>query len=204
MSKSQLSQDLKVIDFYKEKLNGFFIEIGACDGIEFSNTYLLETTYNWNGICVEPIPKQFEKLIINRSKSICYNEAVYNESGLNIQFDIANGCELFSGIPDHIDTHKEKVDNNKTTILVNTISLFDLLDKSNAPKFIEYLSLDTEGSEYEILKNFNFNIYVFGLIHIEHNYCEPRRTQIRELLLANGYIYLGENSWDDMYKHSSV
>ena len=61
MSKSQLGQEIKVINFYKEKKNGYFIEIGASDGIELSNTYLLESEYKWNGICIEPIPIKYQK-----------------------------------------------------------------------------------------------------------------------------------------------
>jgi predicted transcriptional regulator len=66
------------------------------------------------------------------------------------------------------------------------------------------MSLDTEGSEFEILANFDFEKYRFGLIDVEHNYVEPRRTQIKNLLLSKGYIYKGENKWDDMFKHNSV
>jgi FkbM family methyltransferase len=204
MSQSQLGQDLQVINFYNNKENGFFIEIGASDGIELSNTYLLETQYKWKGICCEPIPERFEKCVKNRQNSICYNEAVYNESGLTFTFDIANSNDLLSGISDCIDAYKSYIGSNKTTIQVQTISLLDVLDRANAPSFIEYMSLDTEGSELEILKNFDFEKYTFGLIDVEHNYIEPRRTEIKNLLLSKGYIYIGENKWDDMYKHSSV
>jgi FkbM family methyltransferase len=204
MSKSQLEQDINVIKFYKEKQNGYFIEIGANDGINLSNTYLLETQYNWKGICVEPVPAIYDKLIINRPNSICSNSAIYSISNLTLDFDIANNYDLLSGISSYIDSHKDTVDANKTTINIKTLSFNDLLDNNNAPLFIEYLSLDTEGSEYEILKTFNFNKYTFGLIDVEHNFIEPRRTHIKELLLANGYIYLGENKWDDMYKHNSM
>ena len=204
MSNSQLGQELEVIKFYNNKERGFFIEIGASDGLELSNTYLLETKYKWKGICCEPIPKKFEKLVKNRPNSICYKEAVYNQSGLILAFDIYNSYDLLSGISDHIDAHKLTVDNNKKTFHVETISLLDVLEKSNAPSFIEYMSLDTEGSEFEILKNFDFEKYTFGLIDVEHNFMEPRRTEIRNLLLSKGYIYKGENNWDDMYKHFSV
>ena len=200
MSHSQLGQDLQVIKFYNNKEDGFFIEIGASDGLELSNTYLLETKYKWKGICCEPIPKNFEKLVKNRPNSICYKEAVYNQSGLTVSFDIDNTYDLLSGISDHIGTRKS----NKTTVQVETISLLDVLEKANAPSFIEYMSLDTEGSELEILKNFDFEKYTFGLIDVEHNFTEPRRTEIRNLLLSKGYVYKGENKWDDMYKHSSV
>jgi len=183
MSYSQLGQDLKVINSYNKKEDGFFIEIGASDGIELSNTYLLETQYKWKGICCEPIPDNFKKLVKNRPNSICYDKAVYSNSGLTVSFDIATEYML-SGISDHIDCHKSFIGNNKTTIQIQTITLLDILNNANAPSFIEYMSLDTEGSEFEILKNFDFEKYTFGLIDVEHNYSEPRRTEIKNLLLS--------------------
>lgn len=204
MSYSQLGQDLEVLKFYKNKTDGFFVEIGASDGIELSNTYLLEKMYNWKGICVEPIPKRYELLCKNRPNSSCCNKAVYKKSDKNVIFDIANNYDLLSGISDNIDSHKHEVDCNKTSIIVTTISFNDLLEKYNAPFFIDYLSLDTEGSELEILKSVNLKKYVFGLIDVEHNYVEPRRTQIRKLLTSNGYEFIRENQWDDSYKHKSI
>lgn len=202
---SQLGQDLEVLKFYNyKKRNRFFIEIGASDGIEFSNTYLLETEYDWKGICVEPIPNKYELLCKNRPNSLCYNKAVYNQSNKTVVFDISNDYDLLSGISDKIVYHKKIVDNNKTQILVNTITFNDLLEDSNAPLFIDYLSLDTEGSELEILKSVDLKKYRFGLIHVEHNYIEPTRSEIKNLLTANGYIYNDANQFDDCYKHYSI
>lgn len=200
MSKSQIGQDLNVLKYYNNKLNGFFVEIGASDGIKFSNTYLLETSYNWKGICVEPLPHQFQNLCKNRPNSYCCNNAIYNQSNLNVLFDIANNADMLSGISNHIDRHKQEVEKNKTQITVQTLSINDLLIKYNAPQFIEYLSLDTEGSELEILKSLDFDKYKFGLIDVEHNFIEPRRTLIRKLLLSNNYEYLFANNFDDSYK----
>ena len=204
MNYSQLGQDLEVVNFYNKKTEGFFIEIGASDGIELSNTYLLEKMYNWKGICVEPIPSRFELLCENRPNSFCSNKAVYYESNKEVMFDIANTYDLLSGISDNIDCHKKSVDCNKTTIMVTTISLNDLLKQYKSPLFIDYLSLDTEGSELEILKSVDFQKYTFGLIDVEHNYVEPRRTQIRDLLTSNGYDYIRSNKFDDCYKHNTV
>jgi FkbM family methyltransferase len=207
MSISQLGQDLEVVSFYDEKKDGYFIEIGASDGIYLSNTYLLEIQYNWKGICVEPIPEKYIKLIENRPNSICYDNAIYHSSDIIMDFDIANNFDVLSGISIYlgdVEHLKKEIDKNKSTIKVKTLSLNDLLEQSNAPTFIEYLSLDTEGSEYEILKPFNFKKYTFGLIHVEHNYVEPRRSNIRNLLVSNNYVYIGENEFDDMYKHSSL
>lgn len=204
MSTSQLGQDMAALKFYKNKREGYFLEIGASDGLNLSNTYLLEKTYGWKGICVEPIPAMFEKLVANRPNSHCCNNAVYNTTNETVTFDIANNYTLLSGISANIDKHAPAVNANKTTISVTTITLNDLLEKYNAPTFIEYLSLDTEGSEYEILKSCDFKKYTFGLIDVEHNHVEPRRSQIKAFLLENGYVYLGANKWDDAYKHSSL
>lgn len=200
-SYSQLGQDLTVLKFYNNKRNGYFIEIGASDGITLSNTYLLEKEYDWKGICVEPVPVKYEMLCKNRPNSLCYDKAVYNESEKHVTFDIANNSDLYSGISGHIDCHQNLVNANKSQIVVTTISFNDLLERSEAPKMIDYLSLDTEGSEYEILKSIDFSRYGFGLIDVEHNYVEPRRTEIRKLLTENGYDYLGGNQFDDCYKN---
>lgn len=203
-SYSQFSQDTKVVEFYNGKKNGFFVEIGAHNGITCSNGYLLERKYQWKGICAEPNPKLYKTLVLNRPGSICTDKAVYHTSGCTVEFDIANSCDALSGIASTLDRHKAYVDLNKTTISVTTISLADLLKEHKAPAFIEYLSLDTEGSEYDILRTFPFEEYRFGLIHLEHNYVEPRRQQIRDLLISNGYVFSGENNVDDCYQHSSL
>jgi FkbM family methyltransferase len=153
---------------------------------------------------VEPIPNRYKLLCKNRPNSICFDDAVYSVSNKQVIFDIANNCDLLSGISQNIDCHTYEVNANKSQIIVNTISFNDLLEKSNAPSFIDYLSLDTEGSEFEILKSFDFQKYTFGLIDVEHNYVEPRRSQIRQLLTSNGYDFLKQNKLDDCYKHKSI
>jgi hypothetical protein len=94
--------------------------------------------------------------------------------------------------------------NNGKIIDVQTISMNDLLDNNNAPNFIDYLSIDTEGSEFEILKTMDYDKYTFGIIHVEHNYVEPQRTNMKEFLLSKNYVYKRENKWDDEYIHKSL
>jgi FkbM family methyltransferase len=199
-SYSQLKQDIEVIEFYNYKKNGYFIEIGANDGIEFSNTYLLEKDYDWKGICVEPLPDVFNKLKINRPNSICINKAVFNQSNKILNFTISNSHSLLSGLTDYIVHHKNTVFKDYQNIEVESITLNDILNDANAPNFIEYMSLDTEGTELEILKSVDHNKYKFGIIHVEHNYVEPIRSQIRELLESNNYLYVRECYFDDVYQ----
>jgi FkbM family methyltransferase len=194
MSYSQLGQDVEVLKKYSK---GYYIEIGASDGIELSNTYLLEKN-GWEGICIEPIPARYEKLVKNR-KAICYNKAIYHTSDMEVIFTIANRNDLLSGIKHHITRYRKEVFSNYRDIIVQTKTLNDILDDAKAPKFIEYLSLDTEGTELEILRSVDLNKYSFGVIDVEHNYEEPRRSEIRSYLLAHGYIVDKENHWDDRY-----
>lgn len=206
ISKSQLNQDINVVTHYKDKQNGYFIEIGASDGISLSNTYILEKNYGWTGICVEPIPTEFLKLQQNRS-CLCYDYAIYSTSNLLLPFAVKN-FSMCSGLVNTLDNelvindviYNRSVNHDLNQIInVKTISFSDLLIKSDAPKFIEYLSIDTEGSELEILSSIDFNTYKFGMIDIEHNFVEPRRSKIRELLEKNNYIYNKENQFDDNY-----
>jgi hypothetical protein len=75
-----------------------------------------------------------------------------------------------------------------------------LLRKYKSPKYIDYLSIDTEGSEYEILNAFDFNEYKFGIITVEHNYT-PEREKIFTLLSSKGYkrMYQDISLFDDWY-----
>jgi len=191
---SQLNQDLDVIAFYKGKNNGYFIDIGAYDGISLSNTFLLESKYRWNGICIEALPEEYIKLKRNRPHSICIQKAVFSKSDLEVEFSVA---DMYSGIVEYIDCHNEGKTDKR--IIVSTIRLDDILTQYNAPQFIEYLSIDTEGSELEVLKSIDFTKYTFGIIHIEHNGIEPRRSNMKSLLLSKGYKYSRENQWDDEY-----
>ena len=192
---SQLGQDKNVLEYYSQKSDGYFVEIGAYDGVDLSNTYALELL-GWKGICVEPLPSCYQTLIKNRTCKT-YNVAVDKSGGHTLEFVVA---DMLSGDIDRLD--KSRVDREfglSNRITVKTINITDLLDDAGAPNFIEFLSLDTEGSEYDILLGLDFNKYSFGYISVEHNYKEPVRTKIRELLQSQGYRFKGENKWDDEY-----
>lgn len=197
--KSQFEQDKHVLDVYKDKKNGYFVDIGAYDGIESSNSFILEKEYGWNGICVECNPRYYQMLCDVRS---CYksNSAIYNINDRLMPFYDSGGYAGF------VETNNHTHITNDPIINVTTQTLTTLLEKFNAPSFIEYLSLDTEGSEYEILKAHDFNRYKFGYICVEHNHIEKNRKAIRELLETNGYVFARENGdsrWgviDDEYR----
>jgi FkbM family methyltransferase len=198
-SKSQLKQDLFVLSEVNFKKNGFFVEFGATNGIDFSNSYILEKEFNWNGILAEPAKCWHSSLRKNRSSHIETN-CVWGNSDSVLTFKEVESPELstikaYSSVDFFHNRRKRGRIYN-----INTISLTDLLDKYNAPKKVDYLSIDTEGSEYEILRNFDFSKYQFSVITCEHNFT-PMREKIYKLLLEKGYIrkYIGLSKFDDWY-----
>lgn len=203
---SQLKQDILVLFLKNFKENGFFVEFGACDGKHLSNTFFLEKNYNWTGILAEPEKKYYEKIRENRS---CFidNRAVYNSSNTMIEFRAVLGIEEISGINGSLipDSFRKDRDRRFELYEVETITLHDLLDFHNAPKHIDYLSVDTEGSEYEILSAFNFENYSIDIITVEHNYIEEKRQQINSYLESKDYIRIFQSlsEWDDWFIHKN-
>jgi len=198
-AKAQFKQDIFVLHQLNFKKNGFFVEFGATNGFNLSNTYLLEKKFNWTGILAEPAKYWHNDLKANRNCKI-ETDCVWSDSKTVLSFNETEHKVLstISHFSDS-DNHKKRRLNGKK-YNVNSISLIDLLDKYNAPKNIDYLSIDTEGSEYEILSNFDFTKYSFKVISCEHNYTE-NRNKIYHLLKENGYVrkYTALSKCDDWY-----
>jgi FkbM family methyltransferase len=185
-SRSQLRQDLFVLSELDFKRDGFFVEVGAASGVDLSNTFLLEKEFGWRGILAEPAKRWHKELMANRS---CHIEAncVWRESNITLAFNEVESAE-FSTVDSYSSSDSySKVRKHGKTYNVKTISLNDLLVKYNAPGKIDYLSVDTEGSEYEILSNCDFDRYQFKVITCEHNFT-PQREKIHFLLTENGYV----------------
>ncbi|HHJ19497.1 MAG TPA: FkbM family methyltransferase [Gammaproteobacteria bacterium] len=196
---SQLGQDIWVLEKTNYKRNGFFVEFGATDGVLLSNTYLLEKEFGWNGICAEPNPKFHEQLRANRG-CIVSQHCIAGKTGEQVEFILA---DAFGGMRRYADDdqHQEKREAYRLSgevAIMTTISLDDFLKHYNAPREIDYLSIDTEGSEYEILASFPFDEWKIRLITVEHNFTD-RRSDIRALLEKNGYRCT-EMQWDDWYE----
>ena len=196
---SQLSQDLFVIYFTGGKKGGFFLEIGACDGFKLSNTLALER-HSWKGIVSEPNPTWHNKLI-NR-KCIISKKAVFSKSGLKLKFESVEKHPELSGLKQCLEKdNNHELRNNSNTIEVETISLNDLIEENASESNIDYISIDTEGSEYEILKNFNFKKYNVEIFTVEHNFIEKKRDLIFALMTSHNYVRVFTNisQWDDWY-----
>jgi len=198
-SKSQIMQDYFVASYFKFKKNGVFIEFGATDGIKDSNTYYLEKNYSWSGVLIEPIKSFYYELKKNRT-STCLNKVVYSENEKELIFQ-ENSFKELSTIKGYGNYDKHRRDNSELNeYKVNSIKLENIFEDYLKTNQIDYLSIDTAGSEFEILKNFNFKKYKINVITVEHNYSN-NRAKIKKLLIQNGYSRILESLsfWDDYY-----
>ena len=199
-STAQLFQDLLPLFLLRPKQPGFFVEFGATDGVFLSNTLLLESKFQWNGILAEPAQKFHAGLRANRKAALDFR-CVWSETGRQMPFHEAEDGELSTldgfGETDHHSALRAK----GRKYAVESVSLNDLLKSHNAPRKIDYLSMDTEGSELEILKAFDFSAYDVSILTIEHNFLPDYRAAIHSWMSAAGYDRIFENlsAWDDWY-----
>lgn len=200
---SQFGQDQFIYEnFFKDKKEGFFIEIGASDPEEGSNSLFFENL-GWKGILVEPIKEDYEKLC-NKRKAIIENSAIYNQSG-NFKFLLCTGyTKVLSGLWITQDSrHLQRIQSEisqfggeSDLIDVECITLSELIKKHNISE-IDYLSVDTEGSEFEILEGLE-DLSIFPTcISVENNYNEQN---VKELLEDFGYKLVVTLGCDDIYK----
>ncbi len=199
-SRSQILQDLWVSYELNERRDGFFVEFGATNGVTNSNSWLLENKYNWKGILAEPNPVWHPELARNRSVSIDHR-CVSSSSGNVVSFLTTDGSdpELSSIAAFSDGDHFANVRADGVEIKVETVSLDQLLAEHRAPERIDYLSVDTEGNEYDILSHFDFSRHAIDLISVEQNRkTEPR---IEALLTGRGYnrVFKEFSQWDGWY-----
>ena len=189
-SYSQIFQDLLVLYLLKQKKNGSFIEIGVGNGIDLSNTYLLEKKYNWTGILCEPDIRNFKNIKEFRSSKLI-------ESLIDKKCD--DQVEFYLNKDPYSSSSRNSKSNIKK-IYSNSVCLNHLFERNDLRE-VDYISIDTEGNEYEILKNFNFKKYQVKIFTVEHNFDAEKREKINDLLTSNGYknIYRYLSYMDDWY-----
>lgn len=180
--------------FFKNKKNGIFVDIGANNGKEINNTYYYEKILNWTGLCFEPNPFVYKKLLENRS-CICYNACIFNEMKI-LDFTILNDekIDALSGITEkynkkHITRIENEIRNSgliNPYIHINSFAshLQWFLDAHHI-KNIDFLSVDVEGSEFEVLKSIDFDKTNVDIIAFEDNYREDSIPIVKFLIEKN-------------------
>lgn len=205
---SQSQEDIFLNEnIFKNKRNGIYIELGALDGVLYSNTKFFEDSLNWNGILIEPHPEKFKLLQVNRPNNFLFNNLVscYKEP-LEFRYFVDHHAAV-SGVENtlskfHFDTWFDS-DNewNKSLpqnkIFINPISLSEIVRKTNLTH-IDLLSLDVEGHEFEVLKSWDFSIPI-DVILIETLGVQPEKDELcREILINNNYKFICK------YKHNEI
>lgn len=204
---SKIGQDQFLFErFFLGKRNGIFVDIGAYDGQTFSNSLFFEQSLGWTGLCVEPLPSEFEKLKVCRIAT-CVNTCVsdYNGFGDLLDVDVINDAKMLSGLIENYGArHVERIDRvliQKSVLRVPVITLTDLLRAHNLPK-VDYCSIDTEGSELNILNSLDFGMFDISLFTIKKNYEDSR---IQNFMDQKGYELVVEfQGFDQLYKKKQV
>ena len=190
---SQIFQDIFASFIIGDKFDKTFLEFGATNGFDLSNSYLLENSFGWNGVLSEPSLKWHEALKKNRKNSKIITKCIWRESGKKLDFFMSDFGGL-STLKDFVESDKISIPSNTEirlrsgqTISVETISLNDVIKKYFNSICPSYISIDTEGSEYEILKAFDLNKFRPKVFTIEHNHTE-NESKIENHLINNGYV----------------
>ena len=213
-SKSQIQQDI-ILDqqIFKEKSNGVFVEVGALDGFGASNTWFFEMERNWSGLLIEPNPVEFNKRNQHPRPNSIFENCAISDVEMDINFlSIEGPCNVLSGIMEFYNTqHLERINrelemysnhpeghelySRKEQIPMKAVRLESLFNKHNITK-IDFISIDVEGAELQVLNSINFDKVDIGVFMIENNYGLEKET---EFLSSKGYKLLGNIQWDSVF-----
>lgn len=199
---SHIGQDQWVCEVFKYKRAGYFLDFGGFEGLLHDNTFYLEKFLGWRGILVEPNPVPYASACAVRN-CITVNAALHRESRKSLQFTDSHGLSSFV---EHIDSDSNATlrrEISQKIFNVDTINPTELLDRFNAPELIDYMSLDVEGAELDVLKAFDFDKYKVALLSIEHNHNHEKANSIRVHLKKWGYEYVSHFN-DDFFFHTKT
>ena len=206
---SQCGEDIYLNNrFFKNKKNGIYIELGALDGSLYSNTKFFEDFLNWKGILIEPHPNNFKLLKKNRPNNFLFNDIVSCiKHDVKYKYFI-NWHSAVSGIESTLPEEITKTyfqSKNKfikslkqKAIYLKPKTLTEII-KSTQISYIDFLSLDVEGHEYEVLESWDFSVPIY-LILIEILGSDKKKEDLcRQILLKNGYKFVETLAHNEIY-----
>lgn len=212
-SRSQFKEDeILMNSFFKGICGGAYVELGALDGVRFSNSHLFGKGLQWRGILIEPNPKSFELLQGNRPNDELFNNAICSEKK-NVHF-VDDSDAAVTGVyefmhPSFIERwHKNVIVKNLRKIICRPLHAV-IAESTLKDQIIDFLSLDVEGGEFEVVKTINFEEDQFGLIFYEADLHNPLKNEaMKTYLEKKGYAFRfhqsGSNfhvnqNWDELY-----
>lgn len=192
---------------FHDKKGGIFLDVGAHDGVTINNTYYFEKKLKWTGLCVEPIPSVYKKLKENRNCETL-KACVWTDNSKK-EFNVIEGySEMLSGLSDqYTPEHKQRVENEVASmgqkmkkITVECHDINDILSKllgTTGERTLDLLSIDTEGSEEEIIRHIDLKRYKISVIVMENNY---NHEPIRTYMSKKGYRLVAKCEIDDIFQ----
>ena len=205
--------DRRLLAVIKPKLGGYYVELGANDGLSQSNTYKLQKAYGWNGLLIEPSPAKFSECVRNRSFGnrpffsccACVSEA-YSLPFVEIEdsnlMSVCKGLEVSDqDASDHADLGSQFLGDRRLRIRYGALArtLTSVLADASAPFEFDLLSLDVEGNELAVLRGLDFSIYKPKWILVELRMQMPGVNGLEDFLIENGYFRYGVLSANERY-----
>ena len=197
---SQSGQDRLIDSLLGGKTDGMFVDVGGYDGVTGSNTLFFETFRGWNGLLVEPSPTQLARAEAIR-RCLCLGYAVAGKSGSADFMEVTRGYTLMSGFldsyePDLLTRVRANENHQETVHKLEKKPLADILKEQRITE-IDYLSLDVEGGETEILQSFPFEDFDIELWSIENN---TQSSALPEFMRQKGYDLVEFAGVDDLFR----
>ena len=206
---SRGSIDKELIEILKKKQNGFFLEVGAYNGISESVSLRFETELKWKGLLIEPNPIHFKFLKKNRGKYICLNYICLNQRNINQKIYIKNLNQMSYLVNENNNYALNNYPINKINTLARDANsgdfdtfvceiktLENILDTQKIKK-IDLAIIDVEGSEIDLLEGIDFNKVDIDIFCIETYNFERLNTFMRD----HKYIFVKKLHKEDyVYK----
>mmetsp|Transcript_6 Transcript_6/g.10 ORF Transcript_6/g.10 Transcript_6/m.10 type:complete len:331 (-) Transcript_6:1369-2361(-) len=177
---SQANQDQMINALFRGKKKGYFVDLAANDATFLSNTYSLERELEWNGLCIEPNPVYWSNLTYRDCQVVAAVVGKERKEEINFIFEYGD----HGGIVGNQFDNKERPRNEKIRKPKFTVTLLEILERFDAPKTIDYLSLDVEGAEDFIMSSFPFDKFTISVLTVER----PNQNLL-DLFEKHGYKY---------------
>lgn len=204
-SRAQFGQDLSALEYHNHKRNGTYLEIGVHDGEKANNTVMMDQEYGWSGVCIDPMMKNMEKRSCKQ-----FNVALGSEPG-EADFRYGDGSfdEGDQGLSG-LDKFATSDDNKQWKDAVSNFKMKkvpvrvpeDVFTEANLPSTIDYMSLDVEGAEMDILKSFPFDKYCVKYATIETNNDKEKEKEMEEFMTQRGYKFEGHKEVDHIFSNT--
>ena len=192
-------QDLRALQYHGWKWGGTYLEIGVFDALVDNNTILLEERYGWRGVCVDPLAQQIGA---RASTCVWFPVALASRTGTAC-FSMGgplSGLTTFVASEVHNRRWHERAP-DMPTVNVPTRTPAEVLAAAGMPRVIDYLSLDVEGAEMEVLRAFPWHTHEVSFATIETNDDAEKEAEMRAFMAERGYTWLGHYGPDDYYAY---